>query len=95
MVVSSPVVSLSDTGSQVVPLGQVTSLQHTSTQMFRVFSQRLLLHSELAVHAAPETRTAVERTHADSTETMPPASVGARSVSAAEWQAPFPRGSLQ
>ena len=56
--------------SQVVPLGQVASLQHTSTQMFRVRSQMPLLHSEFWVHAAPDTRTAVEITHAGSTDTM-------------------------
>ena len=69
-VVNSPVFSLSCTGSQVVPLGQVESLQQTSTQMPRVFSQMPLRHSVLSVQAAPETRTAVDTTQAGSSETM-------------------------
>lgn len=56
---TSPVDSVSGTGSQVVPFGQLESLQQMSVQIPVALSQMLLRHCALLVHAWPEMRVAV------------------------------------
>ena len=50
-----PVLSFKSTGSHVVPLGQLVSLQHTSMQIRSALSQMPPRHSLEALHACPET----------------------------------------